>query len=339
MLCFVGWNAASGLIFRNGLHAYLAEHAFGNAQTADLWAAMTAAAKETVVCQLHCLSLRGLRLFDHDWCAVWLQGVDLDVGSVMDTWTSQLGFPLLNVSFAPGGQVIEMAPATTRFVAYPPDSSGGSSSSSQQEQPQSFAWKVPVTYRRPGADVPDQWWLDGADPLYLYLPDAPAEWVKVNADDTAFARVQYGEANMAALSRALLAGNMTTWPLLPLSVNDRQQLLSDAFALADAGLHDVRLALEASRFLAAERSYSVWATALRALRRVAGLMADSESYGDMARYLRSRMEPAVRELGWNDTGTPHTQQLLRSVLYALIVRLGHRLSRGLIVALSYAPAG
>jgi hypothetical protein len=70
---------------------------------------------------------------------------------------------------------------------------------------------------------------------------------------------------------------------------------------------------------------------------VAGLMADSESYGDMARYLRSRMEPAVRELGWNDTGTPHTQQLLRSVLYVLLS--DSEVARGPIVALCNVPAG
>ena len=41
-------GAASGGIFRTALHNYLDEHAYGNAQTADLWAAMTAAAKEKV---------------------------------------------------------------------------------------------------------------------------------------------------------------------------------------------------------------------------------------------------------------------------------------------------
>jgi puromycin-sensitive aminopeptidase len=52
--------------FRDGLRIYLKRHAYGNTTTADLWAALTEASKQPVA-------------------------------TVVGTWTSQSGFPLVEI--------------------------------------------------------------------------------------------------------------------------------------------------------------------------------------------------------------------------------------------------
>ena len=58
--------------FRRGLRGYLNTHAYGNARTDDLWAALTKQARA--------------------------EGKDVDVKEVMDTWTRQMGYPVVSLS-------------------------------------------------------------------------------------------------------------------------------------------------------------------------------------------------------------------------------------------------
>jgi len=60
-------------VFKDGVTNYLNEFAFANAQTIDLWNALTAAAEAA--------------------------GLSVDVTRVMNTWTIQMGLPVVSVEY------------------------------------------------------------------------------------------------------------------------------------------------------------------------------------------------------------------------------------------------
>jgi len=78
-------------VFQAGVTLYLRKFAYGNAVTKDLWAALTEAAENA--------------------------GQSIDVQRVMDTWTLQMGLPVVDVqyNFVTGRAVLRQK----RFFATP----------------------------------------------------------------------------------------------------------------------------------------------------------------------------------------------------------------------------
>jgi aminopeptidase N len=68
--------------FKKGVSSYLSNNSFGNAERDDLWQSLTDAAKEDE------------RLPD-----------DVSVKDIMDSWTSEPGYPVLTVTSSTGNQV------------------------------------------------------------------------------------------------------------------------------------------------------------------------------------------------------------------------------------------
>jgi aminopeptidase N len=68
--------------FKKGVSSYLSNNSFGNAERDDLWQSLTDAAKEDK------------RLPD-----------DVSVKDIMDSWTSEPGYPVLTVTSSTGNQV------------------------------------------------------------------------------------------------------------------------------------------------------------------------------------------------------------------------------------------
>ncbi len=64
-----------------------------------------------------------------------------------------------------------------------------------------------------------------------------------------------------------------------LSPIDRAGLLDDVFALSAAGMLDIRLAFNFSRFLKKDKDYLPWAVALSWFGRLDGIFSLSSKYG------------------------------------------------------------
>ncbi len=94
--------------FRKGLNSFLEKYSFKSAVTQDLLDELTAASSEK-----------------------------LDVTKIMDTWTRQKGFPVLNVSRKSDKYVIRQE----RFLA-----NADMNSNDDAESPFGYKWEVPVTF-------------------------------------------------------------------------------------------------------------------------------------------------------------------------------------------------
>lgn len=122
---------------REGVGRYLRRHAFGNASTADLWAAIGEASTRPV-------------------------------NAIMDTWVHQPGYPLLTVALDANGGEATLSVRQERFLYDPPP---------DEAPPPAQTWQVPVLYREgrgatstllldsEQAQIP----LDGAQPDYVYV--------------------------------------------------------------------------------------------------------------------------------------------------------------------------
>ncbi|MHB1488219.1 MAG: M1 family metallopeptidase [Acidimicrobiales bacterium] len=158
--------------FRDGIRAYIAAHAYANAETTDLWDAIEAATGQPA-------------------------------RATMDTWIFQGGHPLVTVSVGPAPKaaspdapgsgpaqvVLEQTPF--RYGAERPNSAIGSS------------WQVPVLLKAQVAGRAEEHRLllgDTPTPIEL---SGPADWVVVNAGGHGFYRVAYQGELLGALTSHL----------------------------------------------------------------------------------------------------------------------------------------
>uniref|UniRef100_A0A0R3VZW4 Peptidase_M1 domain-containing protein n=1 Tax=Taenia asiatica TaxID=60517 RepID=A0A0R3VZW4_TAEAS len=201
--------------FTKGLQLYIHRHKYGNTTTDDLWNALSEVCGE-------------------------------DVGSIMSTWTRQVGFPVLTVhkvsDTAEDGLVISIQ--QDRFLAEGGYNGNGDDTS---------AWYVPVTICE-AADstkimkrvlVPPS---ARTEPFNVHLPGGSQ--IRLNPSAVGFYRVQYEGSLMAPILEALGEGR--------LEHRDRLCVLADAFALARAGRSRMTSALTMASTLHCEGNYIVW---------------------------------------------------------------------------------
>lgn len=195
---------------RSGLNDYLNTHMFGNADTEDLWAAFSKHNNQS-----------------------------LQVKAVMDTWTKQMGFPLISITRV--GNTIHAT--QSRFLL-----TGNMNNGTVQKDlvsPFDYKWYVPLSYYTSvdSSDVQHVWMnmTDGEHyqvnlvhsygySIFLFFKvqfDVPAEtvWIKANVNQSGFYRVNYEESMWTALIDALHKNHTMFHPA------DRASLIDDAFTL------------------------------------------------------------------------------------------------------------
>jgi len=150
--------------FRSGIRRYIKQHAYGNAETTDLWDAI----EEELSSAGHQAPVRRL----------------------MDSWIFQGGFPQIFVELAQNGHSFTLT--QERFGL-----AGGDPAPNQQ-------WIVPVRYRWKSADgtVQTGQVLLEEETTEVQL-DNQASWLVVNAEGASFVRVAYPPealADLAAIS-------------------------------------------------------------------------------------------------------------------------------------------
>ena len=257
--------------FQRGLQGYLAAHQYRNARTEDLWSALESASGEPVT-------------------------------SIMDSWTKQMGYPVLQVETTGVPRVGELVISQQRFV-YDRllDDSG--------TDPQ--VWRVPVRVTHGGGE-PTALLMDGRQVrLPLKISDEAegpaASWFKVNTHQTGFFRVNYQPEDWDNLVPAIES--------LELPASDRLGIQNDAYSLSRAGM------LPVTRFLALARAYgnetdaSVWGDLSSNLRDVDVLLADETTREVYQSFAQSIFRPAVKRAGWEaKPGEGHLDALLRSTV-------------------------
>ena len=255
--------------FRQGIHQYLKSHQYGNARTEDLWASLEQVSGKPIT-------------------------------AIMNTWVKQAGYPVLTVEESTDanfrGPVLSLT--QSRFLY---------DRLMNPEDDDDSRWHVPISIRQAGAPSRNTTLMEGN---ILKMPIDSADdsgWIKVNAGQTGFYRVNYDVDQWGRLGEAV--GSME------LPATDRLGLQNDAYALMRAG------SLSPATFLALAENYrgethvSVWSDLASNLGSFDNLIGSQPYYDRFLPFAQSIFRNAAQRIGWEphpDEG--HLDTLLRTTI-------------------------
>ena len=258
--------------FQKGLQIYIQRHQYANARTSDLWKALGEASGQPVA-------------------------------EIMDSWTSQTGYPVLEASVNRSGDTIEVGLSQSRFLY---DEILG------QDEPDDTIWKTPVTARTASNAEPARGLMDAADFVLALKPASYGsndEWIKVNPDQSGFFRVQYSEEEIERLKAPIAS--------LSLPARDRLGLQSDAYALAKAGRIPASTYLNLVEAYSNENDASVAGDLAASLNALDNLLSAEEFHTAYQAFGRRIFKPIGDRAGWDPRPEEgHRDALLRSTALA-----------------------
>ncbi|XP_065566563.1 glutamyl aminopeptidase-like isoform X2 [Artemia franciscana] len=263
-------------IFKQGLTNYLETNKYLNTVSDNFWECLSIAARNS--------------------------SNDVHVKTIMDTWTQQMGFPLIYISR--DEKIVhvkqEMFPSIFR-------------NSNDPERPNS-TWKVPVSFVT-SIDPTREFhlWLNGSS-VDFEVPDSVV-WFKMNSKQSGFYRVMYEESLWAQLTDILLKNHTS------LSAADRASLLDDAFTLNRVGILNVSTPLLMLKYLEKERDHVPWATALRHLNYLQQILSLRKAKENLVCFIQKLITPVYNELGWK-LRTKHVEKLLQEEILSAAVKIG-----------------
>eukprot|EP00090_Calanus_glacialis_P046064 TRINITY_DN885_c0_g1_i5.p1 TRINITY_DN885_c0_g1~~TRINITY_DN885_c0_g1_i5.p1 ORF type:complete len:807 (+),score=220.22 TRINITY_DN885_c0_g1_i5:315-2423(+) len=251
--------------FRQGLTNYLTDLQFAAAEQDDLW---------------HHLTVQGHK--------DGTLAKEMDVKTVMDTWTLQMGFPVVTVRRNYQDKTATVT--QQRFLV-------GTSEEKKKEDDEKYSWWIPLTFTSPGesfAKTYNELWMgEGEQTKEISgMPDGGTA-VVFNVQQTGYYRVNYDKDNWDLLAQQLLKDHTT------IHVINRAQIMDDALNLAKSGLLDYETALSVTGYLSKEVEYIPWASALSGLSYINKMLKRTAAYGDFKRYMLKLIDPIYTKLGFN----------------------------------------
>ncbi len=212
------------------------------------------------------------------------------VGEIAAGWTEQPGFPVVKIKRGEGGKVaLTQERFTVNFKNAPP-----------------LEWKIPLTYAVVG---------EAAETLLMTrktdkLENVPADRaLKLNVNGAGNYRVQYDDVSWNLLLQALPK----------LGVEDRVNLLSDAWALVQANRAPVSLYFGLVEELPASTELAEREQLINVLDYINRLLIGSPERNKFQRYARSLLRPTFEALGWEPKADepPAAGNLRASLISAL----------------------
>ncbi|XP_029900588.1 glutamyl aminopeptidase isoform X2 [Myripristis murdjan] len=264
--------------FRDGCRKYLRDFEFRNAKTADFWASLA--------------SVSGLPVAD-----------------VMDTWTKQMGYPVLDVAVSGTGARLRQK----RFLLDP------LANPNEPASPFSYKWTIPVKWHSIESNKNSLVMFDkseaGSLVIGTYSP-ATDGLLKVNSDHTGFYRVNHDDQMWSIISQQLQNNHSG------FDAADRTSFIDDVFALGRADVVDYGNAFNLTRYLQNETDYIVWDRVSSSTAYVRNMLQDNDAlYPKFQTLFRGHVKDISNRLGWQDEGT-QTERLLRESVLGIACQMG-----------------
>ncbi|XP_062515092.1 puromycin-sensitive aminopeptidase-like [Corticium candelabrum] len=264
--------------FRKGMNIYLNKFKYKNAATGDLWESLEA-------------------------------GSGKPVGKVMNTWTSQMGYPVLKVQDKQEGSSRILELTQTRFLA-------DGDSLSQEEG--AHLWLIPVSISTESSqgEVHTTFVVDKPTTTIKVDNVGPEEWVKVNSGRVGVYRVHYSVDMLTRLRPAI--------KLQTLPSSDRLELSNDVFAMCSAGISSTVEYVQLVESFIDETDYAVWVDIAGNLSRLGTLLSHTNYEAAFESFNRRLFHKIGVNVGWDSKDNEgHSVSLLRSLVISCLGCNGH----------------
>ncbi|XP_022255971.1 endoplasmic reticulum aminopeptidase 1-like, partial [Limulus polyphemus] len=256
-------------VLQEGITLYLNRFQYDNAATTDLW---------------------------NSFGEVMDSGLQINISTLMDTWTWQKGFPVILVSREGGTLYVKQQ----RFLVSLPENSEFFEKNTSYD----YQWHVPVTFITDKSTEVQKFLLSTINGTFSVEEDT--KWIKLNVNQTGLYRVMYEEEEWRTFTEVLRQDH---WKL---HSGDRANLLDDGFSLARTGMLNISIVLDMACYLQKERNYIPWATSFSHFQDLSFLVYNTPVYPVFQRYVVKLLHPLVVSLGWKDEGS-HMKKKLRSL--------------------------
>ncbi len=215
---------------------------------------------------------------------------------VMENWTSKAGHPVVAVSQQ--GKNLKLT--QSRFFSSP---------ISRKKSKDKTIWSIPFKIQRSKIKDKNEILMDRKS-INIDKPKE-GEWIKLNAGEASFVRVDYPQNYLGFLEKAITHKQLPT--------PDKIGLIRDAFSLAQSGGSPTTAALELAQSYKEENDYTVWLELSTYLSQLDSLLAHEPFYEQYRNYGREMYKGIAKRLGWEKKdGEQHTHGLARGiVLYKL----------------------
>ncbi|XP_036213132.2 aminopeptidase N [Bactrocera oleae] len=287
-------------VFRRGLSKYLKEMSYNAAEQDDLW-----------------------RFLTNEAISAGLLDRNTTVKEIMDTWTLQVGYPVLTVTRSSNAHAIHME--QQRFVFSNQSDDGDSNN---DDNP---LWWIPITYTtsrelnfentRPITWVPRSETYE-IDDRNL----STAEWFIFNIQQTGYYRVNYDADNWKAITTHL----MQPQKYRSISPANRAQLIDDTMNLARGAYLSYETALNLTRYLKHEMDHVPWKAAMTAFNFIDSMLVNQGDYDILKNYLLDLLENVYKDVSPNnftddaDKGEDMLKLFKRVEILNMACHLGHR---------------
>jgi aminopeptidase N len=213
------------------------------------------------------------------------------VGEIAAGWTEQPGFPVVKVKREQGGNVsLAQERFIVNFTNAPP-----------------LEWKIPITYAVVGETPATLLMTRKVDNIQNIPADRA---LKLNVNGAGNYRVEYDEASWKLLLRALKN----------LAVEDRVNLLSDTWALAQANRAPIAVYFELVEKLPPSTDLAEREQIIHVLDFINRLLSGTPEEEEFQRYARSLLRPTFDSVGWE--AKPDQKAATANLRASLITALG-----------------
>ncbi|CAL1548719.1 unnamed protein product [Lymnaea stagnalis] len=273
--------------FQRGMNRYLTSKQYDAASHDDLWSALSQQART--------------------------EGKDIDIKSVMDTWTLQMNYPVVTVTRTTG-RADSVTVTQGRYLDNPDTPELG-----KYVSPFNYTWDIPLTFTTsysPNFNQSDQdvRWLRRNESSKLInleagsLPLGSSGWFLANVEQNGYYRVNYQLGNWEALANQLKSNHL----LIP--IINRAQIINDAWNLAKSNQVGFETAFKVIDYLDNEREYIPWNAARRELSYINRMLAVNVLYGPFQKFMQNKVNSSYQYFGLNNTGSSHTDVAARGLI-------------------------
>ncbi|GJQ74269.1 hypothetical protein Trydic_g19168 [Trypoxylus dichotomus] len=250
-------NSMPEILFQNGTQNFLKKWKYETVSQKDFWNSINDLAEDYLPAQIN-------------------------ISDIMETWSSQSGYPLITVLRNETTQSLQVN--QSKFQAI--------------NDSDSSLWIVPLNYVIGNGDERKLWLTNRSITVANVSSD---KWVLFNVKRTGYYRVNYDNNSWNQLIQVLKMNHEVIPP------ENRGQLINDAFKLAENGLISYEIPFNLTKYLHKEERYIPWASVLDSLEFLKDALQSTYLNGAYEQYIKYLVSPLYDKM-WNVTDG---HQLLR----------------------------